>query len=142
MLSTLVIVKVTLGLAVHATTVQVVRPTMGRVALHTLAQGGHVIQVQEDRNTQVQAVQPTTVREAPDILALEGMHTMVPAVPLMMVPAVLVILDQVGRVIQGQVALEKIALVFAGKNIPTHNKANALGQQKAPLVPRSAFCCR
>jgi len=59
---------------------------MGRVALHTLAQGGHVIQV--------------------------------------------------------QVALEKIALVFAGKNIPTHNKANALGQQKAPLVPRSAFCCR
>jgi len=22
------------------------------------------------------------------------------------------------------------------------NKANALGQQKAPLVPRSVFCCR
>jgi hypothetical protein len=24
----------------------------------------------------------------------------------------------------------------------THNKANALGQAKAPLVPHSAFSCR
>jgi hypothetical protein len=107
------------------------------VALHTLVQGGHVIQGQEDRNTQVQAVQPTTVREDPDILALEGLHMMVQADLLMMAPEVLVILDQEVLVIQVQVAQEKIALMFAGKNIPTHNKANALGQQKRSLYMKN-----
>ena len=94
---------------------QVAQPMMALVVLHTMDQEGRVTQGLEEQNTQLQVVQPTMVREDPDILALVGMHMMVQAGLLMMDPEALVILGQVGSVILGQVAQEKIALAFAGK---------------------------
>lgn len=109
---------------------QVALLIMVQVDQLTMGQAGRVIQVQVVLSTQAQVGMHMMVLEAQDIQAQVEMHTMVQVVQPMMVPEVLVILAQVGRVIQGLVARVKIALMFAGKKASTHNKPFAADRKK------------
>ena len=105
----------------HATPGRVGLRMMVPVVPHILVRVAHAIQVLVALSTQALVVLHTMAREAPDILAQVGRHTMVPAARLTMAREGLAIQAPVDRVIPARGAPAKIALVFVGRDLYTHN---------------------